>query len=109
VILVGAILLALYVVDGPWEIVVVAAAVCIELGQTAFWFWWTKRRRPQVGAEALAGALAQVVEDCTPNGLVRVQGELWQAHCAAGARTGERVRVRSLTGLVLDVEPLSSS
>jgi membrane protein implicated in regulation of membrane protease activity len=105
-ILVAAILLALYVVDEPWEVVIVAAATCIELAQTAFWFWWTKRRRPQVGAEALIDAVGTVVEDCGPTGLIRVQGELWRAHCAAGARAGERVRVRGIEGLVLEVEPL---
>jgi membrane-bound ClpP family serine protease len=107
-ILVGAILLAYYVVDRPWEVVIVALAACIEVGQTLFWLWWTKRRRPQVGVEALIDALAEVVQDCAPTGLVRVQGELWQAHCAAGARTGERVRVSAVEGLVLYVEPASS-
>jgi membrane protein implicated in regulation of membrane protease activity len=108
-ILIAAILLALYVVDRPWEVVIVAAAACIEVAQTGFWLWWTKRRRPQVGAEALVGALGAVVQDCAPTGLVRVHGELWRAHCVAGARTGERVRVRAIEGLVLEVEPAASS
>ena len=102
-----AILLAVFVVDGVWEVVLVAAAVVIEIGETAFWFWWTKRRRPQVGWETLIGATAEVVQDCSPIGLVRVQGELWQARCETGARPGERVRVQSLDGLTLLVEPLS--
>jgi membrane protein implicated in regulation of membrane protease activity len=105
--LVIAILLAVYVVNGVWEIVLVVTAIAIELGQTAFWFWWTKRGRPQVGWETLIGATAEVVQDCSPTGLVRVQGELWQARCEPGARAGDRVRVQRLDGLTLLVEPLS--
>lgn len=106
-ILIAAILLALYVVDRPWEVILIAVAACIEVAQTTFWLWWTKRRRPQVGAETLIDALGTVVEDCAPTGLVRVQGELWRAHCVAGARAGERVRVRALEGLSLEVEPVT--
>jgi membrane protein implicated in regulation of membrane protease activity len=104
--LVIAILLAVYVVNGVWEVVLVSVAIAIELGQTAFWFWWTKRGRPQVGWETLIGATAEVVQDCSPAGLVRVQGELWQARCETDVRPGERVRVRGLDGLTLLVEPI---
>jgi membrane protein implicated in regulation of membrane protease activity len=103
-ILVGAILLALFVVPAPWGLVLVAGGVAVEIGEAAFWVWLSKRRRPQVGAEALIGAEALVVTPCRPFGQVRVQGELWQARCDEGADRGETVHVSGLTGLVLVVE-----
>jgi membrane-bound serine protease (ClpP class) len=106
-VLVAAIVLALFVVPAPWGVLLVAGAVVVEVGETAFWIWLSKRRRPQVGAEALIGARAEVVTPCRPVGRVRVYGEVWQARCAEGADRGETVRVRGLEGLVLQVAPES--
>ena len=105
-ILVGAILLALYVLPSPWGLVAVLGALVVEVGETAFWIWLSKRRRPQVGAEALIGAQAQVVASCRPVGSVRVAGELWRARCEDGADRGDVVRVRALEGLTLVVDPV---
>jgi membrane-bound serine protease (ClpP class) len=65
------------------------------------------RRSPvEVGPQLIAGAVGEVRE----NGLVYVNGELWQARAAGGQelRQGERVRVESLDGLVLTVRPEAS-
>jgi membrane protein implicated in regulation of membrane protease activity len=104
-VLVGAIFLALFVLPQPWGLVAVFAAIVVEIGETAFWIWLSKRRRPQVGAEALIGATAEVVAPCRPIGTVRVSGELWRARCEAGADRGAAVRVLALDGLTLVVEP----
>ena len=104
-ILVGAILLALFVLPSPWGLVAMLGALVVEVGETGFWIWLSKRRKPQVGAEALVGAEAIVVSACRPDGLVRVHGELWQARCEAGAEPGTAVLVRAIHGLTLDVEP----
>lgn len=106
-ILIGGILLAIFVVPAPWNIPVVIAAGVIEIAETGFWFWYTHRRRAQMGPETLIGATAQVVAPCAPVGQVRVQGELWRARCEAGAAAGETVRVVELDGLTLVVEPAS--
>jgi membrane-bound serine protease (ClpP class) len=98
------ILLALFVVDGAWEWVVVGGGVAVELGETALLFWWSKRRRSVVGAEALVGQRAVVAADCRPEGQVRVAGELWRARCEAGALVGDEVVVRAVHGLTLEVE-----
>jgi membrane-bound serine protease (ClpP class) len=103
--LVAAIFLALFVLPSPWGIVAVGGAAVLEVGETAFWIWLSKRRRPQVGAEALIGATAQVVTACRPLGNVRVAGELWRARCEAGADPGDTVRIQALEGLTLVVEP----
>jgi membrane protein implicated in regulation of membrane protease activity len=50
------------------------------------------------------------VGEVRDNGLVFVNGELWQARTAGGEvlRPGERVRVESLDGLTLTVRPEST-
>lgn len=103
--LVGAILLAVYVLEMPWAALVVAAAAVVEVGETFFWIWLSRRRRVQMGPETLLGASAIVVAECTPRGQVRVQGELWQAVCTSRASVGDRVRITGLDGLTLVVEP----
>jgi membrane-bound serine protease (ClpP class) len=65
---------------------------------------WQVRHKPvEVSPEAIAGAIGEVRRD----GLVFVNGELWQARTADGEqlRPGERVRVDSLDGIVLTVHP----
>jgi membrane-bound serine protease (ClpP class) len=62
------------------------------------------RRSPvEVGAQLIAGSVGEVRE----NGLVYVNGELWQARAVGGQELhrGDRVRVESLDGLVLTVRP----
>jgi membrane-bound serine protease (ClpP class) len=62
------------------------------------------RRSPvEVGPQLIAGSVGEVRE----NGLVYVNGELWQARAAGGQELhqGDRVRVESLDGLVLTVRP----
>jgi membrane protein implicated in regulation of membrane protease activity len=98
-------LLAVFVLDEPWNWVVVVAGATLELAETTFFIWWSKRRRSVVGAEALVGRRAVVASDCLPEGQVRVAGELWRAHCPAGATAGAVVVVSEVDGLTLLVEP----
>jgi membrane-bound serine protease (ClpP class) len=86
-------------------LVAVVAGGAIEVGEAWFWWRWTHRRRAVVGVEALVGAAGEVTEACRPEGWVRVRGELWRARCEAGADPGDRVRVRTVDGLTLVVEP----
>jgi membrane protein implicated in regulation of membrane protease activity len=100
-----AVILAVFVVPAPWGLVLVGVAALVEIGETFFWVWLSKRRRIQMGAETLIGAPALVVSPCRPDGQVRLRGELWGARCEAGADPGERVRVLDRDGLILLVEP----
>jgi membrane-bound serine protease (ClpP class) len=106
--LAAAILAAFLLLPAPWGFAVVVVAAGVELLEVAVW-----RRllgyRVRTGPEALAGLTAEVVEDCAPLGRVRVRGELWNASCASPVRAGERVVVRSVDGLRLEVEPVSES
>ncbi len=102
--LIGAILLAIFVLPDEWDVPVIILAAVVEIAETGFWLWYSRRRRVQMGPETLVGATGRVVTPCAPLGQVRVQGELWRAHCAEGAATGEEVRVVALDGLTLQVE-----
>lgn len=66
----------------------------MEIGEAGFWVWLSKRRKPAIGAEALAGADGVAVTDCRPNGRVRVHGEVWRAVCPEGASAGDEVVVQ---------------
>jgi membrane-bound ClpP family serine protease len=104
--LIGAVLLAVFVLPEGWDLPVVVAGAVAEVGDGYFWFRWSRRRRAAVGAEALEGQLAEVVERCDPAGQVKVDGERWAARLPAGevADPGEPVRVTSLENLTLLVE-----
>lgn len=104
--LVVSLLLAIFVLDEPWSWIVVAVGGTLELAESWLYVRWSRRRRPHVGVEALVGRRAIVITDCSPDGQVRVGGELWQAHCEAGATAGDEVVVRVVDGLKLVVEPV---
>jgi membrane protein implicated in regulation of membrane protease activity len=99
-------LLAIFVLDEPWNWVAVGVGALLEVFETGFFVWWSKQRRATVGAETLVGRRAVVSADCLPEGQVRVAGEIWGARCDAGARVGDEVVVREVDGLVLVVDPV---
>ena len=103
--LVGAILLAVFVLPAPWSYVAVVSAAVVEVLEVWFWRWYTRRRHPAVGVETLVGRVAEAVTACRPNGQVRLDGEIWNARCDPGVDTGDAVRVRAVDGLTLLVEP----
>jgi membrane-bound serine protease (ClpP class) len=101
-----ALLLAIFVLDEPWNWVAVGAGAAWELGETVLIVRWSQRRQAVVGAETLVGRRAMVASDCMPEGQVRVGGELWRAQCRGGASVGDEVIVREVDGLTLVVEPV---
>jgi membrane protein implicated in regulation of membrane protease activity len=100
------ILLAVFVLEEPWNWVAVAAGATFEVAETGGLIWWSKRRRVAVGTETLVGRRAVVSADCMPEGQVRVAGEIWRARCDVGAGVGDAVVVREVRGLTLVVDPV---
>ncbi len=98
------VLLAIFVLEEPWNWVAVALGATFELAESGFLIWWSKRRRVAVGAETLVGRRAVVSVDCMPEGQVKVAGEIWRARCAGGAGVGDEVVIREVDGLMLVVE-----
>lgn len=66
------------------------------------------RRKVVTGHEALLGSQAQVLEYGHHNNhwMVRIYGEIWQAHCNVPLQVGQIVRVVKVNELHLEVEPL---
>jgi membrane-bound serine protease (ClpP class) len=57
------------------------------------------------GVEELHGMLAEALEDFEDKGPVWVHGERWTARSPRAVSKGQRLRVKQVTGLVLQVEP----
>jgi membrane protein implicated in regulation of membrane protease activity len=89
----------------PADVVVLVLGAVGEVGEIVWGRRLAKRWRPKTGPEAMIGKTAEVVEPCRPVGHVRVHGELWEAHCQAGAAVGDTVTITALEGLVLTVTP----
>jgi membrane-bound serine protease (ClpP class) len=94
--LVLAVLAAILWVSPPWGVVLIVGAAAVEAGEVWFWLWWSRKRRPVVGAEALVGETAVAATALDPTGNVRVAGELWQARADRPVRAGERVVIRAV-------------
>jgi len=101
----GAVLVAFFVLPAPWGMVLVAGAAVWEVAEKALWFRSTKRIPLTVGKEALIGLPAEVLAPCQPNGNVRLRGERWNAHCPKGANVGDTVVVEAVKQLTLVVRP----
>ena len=91
----------------PWNFAVIAAAAVFELLLATVGVRYTRRGRSSVGIQTLVGGVAEVITPLAPTGQVKVDGEIWRAHTGDGvtARVGETVRIRSVDGLTLEVEP----
>ena len=108
VILIVSILLS-FLVPWPWKLLVLIGGIVLEIGEVIWGRKLARRWRPQTGAEAMVGMHGEVVEACRPDGRIRIQGELWDATCAAGADVGDTVTVARVAGLRLHVEPLAAT
>jgi len=62
---------------------------------------------PTIGREELIGEMGAAVADVDPDGVVRVREALWRARTnrATPIHAGDQVRVISVEGIVLEVEP----
>jgi membrane protein implicated in regulation of membrane protease activity len=97
--LLGAILLAIFVLPSPWGIVAVVAGGLTDIAESVVFLKWSRRRRAVTGVEALIGKTA-IVSSPTQ---VRVAGELWEARSADPLVVGEEVEVAGVDGLTLQV------
>jgi membrane-bound serine protease (ClpP class) len=102
--LLGAILLAVFFLPSPWGIIAVFVGGTLDIVESLVLLRWSKRRKAVTGAEALVGRTAVVATPLRPTGQVHIAGELWAARSEAGADPGDEVVVRSVGGLTLFVD-----
>ena len=69
-----------------------------------------QRRKVVTGIEGLVGDTGEVMETLSPIGIIKVQGELWNAESLAGTiDKGEKVRIKEMKNLKLFVERINNS
>ena len=94
-----------FFVPYPWNLLVVLGGVSVEVLEVIWGRRLARRWRPKTGVETLVGQRAVVVLACRPTGQVRLNGELWEATCEAGADVGDETVVQAIDGLALIVDP----
>ena len=67
-----------------------------------------RRRGAVSGMEATVGAVGVAMEDFSDDGKVWLDGEAWQAHSPVPVTKDQHVVVRTIDGLVLEVEPVNN-
>jgi membrane-bound serine protease (ClpP class) len=89
-----------------WQIVILVAILSAAFFGGALGLAVRARRKPiRTGAEAIIGAVGEVINWTEDRGHVRLQGEVWAARSRLGYVRGESVRVVAREGLTLVVEP----
>jgi membrane-bound serine protease (ClpP class) len=108
VILIITLILALIFLPWPWDLIAIALAAVAELSLAIFGIRYSRRRRAQVGVQTMVGTLGEAITSLAPRGQVKVDGEIWEARAENGIRAGDTVRVTSVKGLMLEVEPVEA-
>ena len=65
----------------------------------------SRHARSVSGRETMLGDSAEVIEDLSDQGMVRLHGEIWQARSPVPLAKGDLVRIVGITDLILTVEP----
>ncbi len=101
----------LFKAQGPgyqlsWTLVGLVAALIFGLSFVVGRYVWAMRKSPaRVGAQAMSGTQARVIDWSGRDGHVLAHGERWRAQGAGSFTPGEVVEVASVQGLVLNVRP----
>ena len=102
--LILALILALVLLPLPWALLVIVLAAIMEISLWFFGIRYSRRRRAQVGVQTMIGTVGEAITSLTPDGQVKVDGEIWQAHASGGIGAGDHVRITGVKGLTLQVE-----
>jgi membrane-bound serine protease (ClpP class) len=90
-------------------VVVIALAMMVGLIVVVLDSLWRTRRNPaRVGAQAMHGLPAEVLDWSGNKGHVFAHGERWQAHGAEALAPGETVEVTGIKDLTLVVQRRSA-
>jgi membrane-bound serine protease (ClpP class) len=107
---------SLVLFNTPYAQVSTTLVISVTLAMGAFFAFviakvvGAQRRQPKTGQEGLIGALATARTPLTPEGVVFVQGERWDAVAEDGPiDQGQRVRVTAVDGVRLRVRKATDS
>ncbi|MFO7773984.1 MAG: NfeD family protein [Dehalococcoidia bacterium] len=88
----------------PFWAYILAAVVCAALYWLLYRILLDQRKKSPVGCDSMVGLTGKSMTSLNPEGLVRVQGEIWQAVCRGGAvAEGAEVVIEDLRDLTLVV------
>jgi membrane protein implicated in regulation of membrane protease activity len=103
--LIVALLLAIFVLPSPWGLLLVLAALALEIFEIR-WGLRLARGRSSVGIETMVGKRARAATDLEPRGQVLIEGERWAARSTRAVAKDTLVEIRAVNGLELEVEPV---
>ena len=91
----------------PMSIAAPVYTVIIVLSAMVYFYTLRAMRRPvQTGSEEMLRSLGEVREARGCMARVRVHSEIWNAESSDRLRKGDQVRILSVDGLTLKVQPL---
>jgi membrane-bound serine protease (ClpP class) len=68
----------------------------------------THKRKPVTGISGMIGNEGVTTTDLSPEGKVKVHGEIWTAVCSRVIPAGSKVRVTAVKGMMLEVEEIQN-
>jgi membrane-bound serine protease (ClpP class) len=86
-------------------VVLLVIAAFVEVFEVFLWIKFLRRYRVTTGAEGMVGERAEAIVALQPEGKVRLRGEIWNARATEPVADGAPVRVKTVDGLTLVVEP----
>ncbi len=92
----------------PWSLIAIFAIASALFFLTVVGMAVRASKRPVVsGREELIGARGEVIQEADGEWWARVHSETWKVKSAVPLHRGQRIRVNTIDGLVLNVEPES--
>lgn len=88
-------------------LIIVVSAVTAGFILVAIRLVFSSHKKPVVsGSEEMIGSVGEALEDFEGRGRIRVHSETWNAFADKPVKTGDKVKVTALDGLVLKVAPI---
>jgi membrane-bound serine protease (ClpP class) len=88
----------------PWEVIAGVTALTVLFVVLVVGMALKARSRPIVsGAEELIGSVGEALEDFDGDGMARVHSELWKVRSKGPVKSGQKLRVEGVDGLILEV------
>jgi membrane-bound serine protease (ClpP class) len=97
---------ALEVIKISWQVIVVTVLLTVAFFVFAIGFGIkAQRRKPTTGIEGITGEIGETITELSPEGQVKVHGEIWNAESSDGSAIskGTRVKVTDVINLKLIV------
>ena len=88
----------------PLEVALPLYGLVVGISALLYLVVWRALRLPtQTGIEGMIGKEAEVLQELTPDGVIRHRNELWSAEAVEPIGQGEKVIILAVDGLVATV------